>query len=96
MKELVVESRFTLYDVVKITSRKKSNKTITFYYKHPLYYEYNTELEDDFSNTILTKPSSDYQFAHRRTKFNDISVIYEFDHEDIGKNCISNVSHNYK
>jgi len=38
--ECYIDSRYTLYDLVKITSRKKEVKMITFYFKIPLLDDY--------------------------------------------------------
>lgn len=38
----LIESRFLMYDLIKITSRKSSAKIITFYFRIPLIQEYNS------------------------------------------------------
>jgi len=38
----LIESRFLMYDLIKITSRKSSAKIITFYFRVPLMPEYNS------------------------------------------------------
>lgn len=38
----LIESRFLMYDLIKITSRKSSSKIITFYFRVPLHTEYNS------------------------------------------------------
>ena len=44
----VLQSRFFMYDLIKITSRKSTTKIITFYYRIPKKAEYDeTVLEDD-------------------------------------------------
>ena len=36
----ILESRFLMYDLIKITSRKSSTKIITFYFRIPLFQDY--------------------------------------------------------
>lgn len=38
----LIESRFLMYDLIKITSRKSSSKIITFYFRVPHHNEYNS------------------------------------------------------
>jgi hypothetical protein len=40
----LIESRFMMYDLIKITSRKSSAKIITFYFRVPLMQEYNVQI----------------------------------------------------
>jgi hypothetical protein len=40
----LIESRFLMYDLIKITSRKSSSKIITFYFRVPLHSDYNSEV----------------------------------------------------
>lgn len=65
---MYVDSRYTMYDLIKITSRRNSGNVITFYFKTPEFDDYNIELEDKFLERINEKPSDDYVFAHKRTK----------------------------
>ena len=51
-ESLKIDSRFSLYDLVKITSRKSVAELITFYFRVPEYPEYNKRSEDDFLNSI--------------------------------------------
>ena len=39
----LLESRFIMYDLIKITSRKSSTKTITFYFRIPQYHNYQVQ-----------------------------------------------------
>ena len=40
MAVAILESRFLMHDLIKITSRKSSAKIITFYFRIPLFGEY--------------------------------------------------------
>jgi hypothetical protein len=40
----LIESRFLMFDLIKITSRKSSSKIITFYFRLPLIAEYNSQV----------------------------------------------------
>lgn len=69
---MYIDSRYTMYDLVKITSRKNLGNVITFYFRIPKITEYNQELEVDFLETINEKPSEDYIFAHKRKSYIEI------------------------
>lgn len=47
-KLMYVDSWYTMYDLVKITSRKNSGCIITFYFRIPTFKEYNISLEERF------------------------------------------------
>ena len=55
-KWMYVDSRYTMYDLVKITSRKNSASVITFYFRTPKYKDYNKGLEDMFLEKLNKKP----------------------------------------
>ena len=40
----ILESRFLMHDLIKITSRKSSSKIITFYFRIPLFTEYDGQI----------------------------------------------------
>ena len=71
-KYTYIDSRYTMYDLVKITSRKNSGNMITFYFRIPEYKEYNKALEGDFLAKVDQKPSQDYIFAHKRKFYVEI------------------------
>ena len=54
----VLQSRFFMYDLIKITSRKSTTKIITFYYRIPKKAEYDERvLEDDrMTQNLNRKP----------------------------------------
>ena len=93
---MYVDSRYTMYDLIKITSRKNSGNVITFYFKTPTYEDYNISLEDKFLERINEKPSEDYVFAHKRQKSIETCVVVMFDNSEVAHQCISKVSHLYK
>jgi hypothetical protein len=93
---MYVDSRYTLYDLVKITSRKNSASMITFYFRIPKFEEYKLQLEDNLLDNIDKKPSSDYMFAHKRKNYVEICLVIEFDNSDRAHECIKKVSHLYK
>lgn len=93
---MYVDSRYTMYDLVKITSLKNSNSVITFYFRTPKFKEYETSLEDSFLETINTKPSPNYIFAHKRKNYIEICVVVMFENSEIAHQCIKKVSHLYK
>ena len=56
-----------MHDLIKITSRKQSAKTITFYFRIPLPEEYNSQaLESNIITSLDQKPSVKYSFAFNR------------------------------
>lgn len=57
-KHIFVDSKYTLYDLVKITSRKNSGCTITFYFRVPPLDEYDESSQDGFFSKVDQKPSS--------------------------------------
>lgn len=63
----ILESRFLMYDLIKITSRKSSSKIITFYFRIPLLQDYNFQvLEQNIIQQLDQKPTIKYQFAFKR------------------------------
>lgn len=53
----VLQSRFFLHDLIKITSRKSTTKIITFYYRIPKLKDYQPELlEKHYLEATLTSP----------------------------------------
>jgi len=93
---MYVDSRYTMYDLVKITSLKNSTSVITFYFRTPEFPEYNAELEDTFLEKINDKPAENYIFAHKRKNYIEICVVVMFENSDIAHQCIKKVSHLYK
>ena len=58
----LLQSRFFMYDLIKITSRKSTTKIITFYYRIPKKAEYDERILED-ENMILKlnrKPQCSY------------------------------------
>ncbi|CDW77412.1 tbc1 domain family member related [Stylonychia lemnae] len=94
----ILESRFLMYDLIKITSRKSSSKTITFYFRIPMLEEYDIDsLENGIVQQLDQKPTISYQFAFKRkNNFKEVSMSFQFDKEDDAKQCIANVSTIYK
>lgn len=63
----LIESRFMMYDLIKITSRKSSAKIITFYFRVPLMDEYSAAvLEKNLFQQLDQRPTIKYQFAFKR------------------------------
>lgn len=93
---MYVDSRYTMYDLVKITSRKNSGSVITFYFRTPKFPEYNTKLENDFLKNLNRKPAPDYIFAHRRKEYIEIWVVVKFESSEVAHQWIQKVSHLYK
>ena len=57
----LIESRFLMYDLIKITSRKSSSKIITFYFRVPLHAEYNSVfLELNLVQQLDQRPTIKY------------------------------------
>mmetsp|Transcript_24331 Transcript_24331/g.21593 ORF Transcript_24331/g.21593 Transcript_24331/m.21593 type:complete len:131 (-) Transcript_24331:213-605(-) len=71
-KWMYIDSRYTMYDLVKITSRKNSANVITFYFRTPKYRDYNKRLEGMFLERLNTKPSPNYIFACKRKSYIEI------------------------
>lgn len=94
----IVQSRFFMYDLIKITSRKTTTKIITFYYRIPKLDEYDVAaLEtDQLIHSLNKKPLCHYQFAFKRKEFEEVSMSFEFEKEEDAKECISSVSSLYK
>lgn len=94
----VLQSRFYMYDLIKITSRKSTTKIITFYYRIPKKEEYDeTVLEEPNMLQNLNKnPPINYQFAFKRNEFEEVSMSFEFEREEDAKECINSVSSLYK
>lgn len=95
-KWMYIDSRYTMYDLVKITSLKNSNSVITFYFRTPNFSEYNLHLEDMFLENLNEKPSADYIFAHKRKSYIEICVVVMFENSEVAHKCIKKVSHLYK
>ncbi len=93
---MYVDSRYTMYDLVKITSRKNSGNMITFYFRTPKFHEYDVECEKKFLDNLNKKPSPNYIFAHRRKEYIEIWVVVEFENSEVAHQCIGKVSHLYK
>lgn len=75
----LIESRFLMYDLIKITSRKSSSKIITFYFRVPLLADYNAEvLEHNIVAQLDQKPSIKYQFAFKRKVLTFLSFKFIF------------------
>jgi hypothetical protein len=56
-----------MHDLIKITSRKSSTKIITFYFRIPLFSEYNASaLELNLIQQLDQKPPIKYTFAFKR------------------------------
>jgi hypothetical protein len=91
-----IDSRYTMYDLVKITSRKNSASVITFYFRIPKFKDYNIKLEEVFLERINDKPTQDYIFAHKRKNYIEICVVVKFETPEIAHQCIQKVSHLYK
>jgi len=47
MQYALLQSRFFMYDLIKITSRKLTTKIITFYYRIPKKAEYDERILED-------------------------------------------------
>jgi len=47
----MVQSRFFMHDLIKITSRKSSAKIITFYFRIPIFKEYNSQYYEELERT---------------------------------------------
>ena len=94
----LLQSRFFMYDLIKITSRKSTTKIITFYYRIPKKTEYDESvLEDEQMLWMLNrKPQCSYQFAFKRNEFEEVSMSFEFEKEEEAKECINSVSNLYK
>lgn len=94
----MLQSRFYMYDLIKITSRKSTTKIITFYFRIPKLAEYPVaELEKpDILTRLNCKPSTNYAFAFKRKEYEDVSMSFEFELEEQAKMCIVNVSNLYK
>lgn len=69
---------------------------ITFYFKLPLWQDYKSDNEDELLAHVDKKPSSDYIFASDRKECIDVSVVFDFDTEEMAKKCINTVSDLYK
>lgn len=80
---MYVDSRYTMYDLVKITSRKNSASVITFYFRTPKFEEYNISLEDSFLKKINEKPAPNYIFAHKRKNYIEICVVVMFENSEV-------------
>lgn len=62
-----------MHDLIKITSRKSSSKIITFYFRIPVFSEYNSkQLETDLVGQIDQKPAAKYHFAFKRDNFVEV------------------------
>lgn len=103
----LLESRFLMHDLIKITSRKSSSKIITFYFRIPLFSDYNSQaLEHNIVQNLDQKPTIKYTFAFKRKviyqcfnilqNYKEVSVSFEFSKEEDAKQCITNVSSIYK
>ena len=94
----MLQSRFFMYDLIKITSRKSTTKIITFYYRIPKKSEYNESiLEDkDLVWRLNSRPPGHYNFAFKRAEFEEVSMSFEFEREEDAKECINCVSSLYK
>lgn len=53
-------------------------------------------LEQDLVANLNEKPQLNYTFAFKRVAFEDISMSFMFENEDLAKNCIQVVSTLYK
>ena len=63
----MIESRFLMHDLIKITSRKSSSKIITFYFRIPTKEDYSSLIsEENFVESVDSKPNAKYQFAFKR------------------------------
>lgn len=93
---MYIDSRYTMYDLVKITSRKNSASVITFYFRIPKFKEYNLKLEEMFLEKINEKPADNYIFAHKRKSYIEICVVVQFENSEVAHQCIKKVSHLYK
>ena len=100
---LYVESRFSMFDLIKITSRKTSAKFITFYFRIPPVEQYKKESDcdvvDKLRGTLKTQAQARSTpapvFAYKRTQYHDVHVSYEFGLENDAKKCIQSVSDLY-
>ena len=93
---MYVDSRYTMYDLVKITSRKNSGSMITFYFRTPKFKDYNLSGEDMFLEKLNKKPSANYIFAHKRKNYIEIWVVVKFENAEVAHQWIQKVSHLYK
>ena len=93
---MYIDSRYTLYDLVKITSRKNSASMITFYFRIPKFKEYNAKLEENFLESIDKKPAPNYMFAHKRKNYVEVCWVCKFDSPEIAHEWIKKVSWLYK
>lgn len=87
-----------MYDLIKITSRKSTTKIITFYFRIPKLAEYPAaDLEKpEVVLRLNAKPPTKYAFAFKRKEFEDVSMSFEFEQEEMAKSCIAYVSNLYK
>lgn len=93
----VIESRFLMHDLIKITSRKSSTKIITFYFRIPYFSDYSPEmLEHNVVEQLDMKPPTKYPFAFKRSNYKEVSISFEFGNEEEAKACINQVSQLYK
>ena len=87
----MLQSRFFMYDLIKITSRKSTTKIITFYYRIPKRAEYEKLIVEDESlikslnSKPQCKPKCSYQFAFKRDEFEEVSMSFEFEREEEAK-----------
>ena len=79
-----------MHDLIKITSRKSSTKIITFYFRIPFFADYSQELlESSLVEQLDLKPPTKYLFAFKRKNYKEVSISFEFGHEDEAKQCIN-------
>ena len=93
-----LQSRFFMYDLIKITSRKSTSKIITFYFRIPKLEEYDAQIleQRDILSRLNSKPQISYAFAFKRQEFEETSMSFEFELEKDAKMCIASVSSLYK
>ena len=79
----ILMSRFFMYDLIKITSRKSTTKIITFYYRIPKLADYSPQLLEpaDMLARLNSRPNTRYHFAFKREQFEEVSMSFEFERE---------------
>jgi len=74
-RDQLIDSWFSLYDLIKITSRKAEVQIITFYFWIPLFKNYSMKSEESLTAVINNTPRWPIWSHHN---FIELSVVFKF------------------
>lgn len=95
-RRIVIDSKFSMFHLAKITQRKSYNDLITFYFKINIFEDYKKGEESNFINSLNIPPvCSMLDRKYDSSWFKEVSVVFKFETQDQSSACIKTVTSLY-